>query len=388
MSKIKNPGELKSLYDIYANYWNSSHYLEAGQSVGEFDERQICLQINNKLVKEGERGFTGTRILKNWHINIFIHLQLIGQYFEGEFKPETENKEFLTEILSIWPDLIPAWYFGTVYIGYGEDLVEIEREYLRNNNKDYPEEKSKLWSKLRLYRKQQSKEGKNLYSSILSNMQGIAIDPERLVVCSCSGFINWVCWFDLLREYLAGQQKFISSFNACLKRVVSLVSNWPAFTKEIEQFEDNTIILAKSITQAQGINNNIYKPFEFMPLNAPEIILKTNQAYFELKASFLGVAGKALNNKSERMNLTETQQNLSLIQNMQARHLKSLELLALRMKAVFGPAIPEDFKITLTQDLNPFQQQPNQPNEGIPSSGFPNIKQDSETPKNSGQIKY
>lgn len=128
---------------------------------------------------------------------------------------------------------------------------------------------------------------------------------------------------------------------------MALVNNPYAFEEEMDQLRNPEPYLAKRTAQTLGINNNIYKPFEFMPVEHPLTMLKTLYAYVDIMAERMGYTGKGMNNKTERLTAAENYQGLKMVSNIQERHLMNLKVVCARMKEVFKGEIPDDFEVIL-----------------------------------------
>lgn len=88
----------------------------------------------------------------------------VGNYYAGLFTPNTKDKKFRREILQVWDLLIRNTIMGTVFVGYGEDLLDLDRQILIEHNDMDGLPKARLHSKFRLY----TRVGFGKYHSILA----------------------------------------------------------------------------------------------------------------------------------------------------------------------------------------------------------------------------
>lgn len=352
MNQSNKKPTLELLQDIYTHHLDcsDSFSVEVGDNLRLWDDQVFELFIKDRTTRASAAGELGT-LLKDFHLAALYRLKRVGEYIQGEYKAKSEDEEFLNEFNLIFPEFIEGWYWRTIYIGYGEDLVEQERKALIKAELPYKPQKCKFNSKFRLYTKIDVDTGiKKIgeYTSILSSVTGLKIENSRLIPITCNEGANWLQWIELVREYNAGNQKFISAFNACIKRLSVVVVNKEAFDWERKQFQNNNIYWVKFKDQTRGINNNKDKTIEIMPPELVLQILNLNQAYFETQAAWLGFAGKGTNNKTERLTAAENYQNLKIISNIQESNLRKLNTIAWLMKETFGEVVPDDLKFEIS----------------------------------------
>lgn len=363
MSTKKNYAELSSLKTLYDELQRFGFdFLQPGQPLGAFEQQQIELHVEAIKAKRGQ----SLGILKNWHIARFYYLRLISQYYSGEFKPETEDEELLMNLRDVWKELIDGWYFGTVYIAYGEDVLNLEKSLWEQHGDKKDFHNCKWDNPIRLFKVESNAEdGTNLYTSVFSKVKGIRLPEEELIACSCNGTYNWIVWWDLIGEYLAGLSAIPESIKTTRKTWVAFIKNKKKFDFEASQFENDNSFLYKHLRDIDGDDANIYAPANFSPsLDAPQVQLKNLEAYFEHRAAWMGFTGKGSNNKTERLVAGEIYQDMKLISNMQESNLASLQSIFKRFVLKHG--LKDDLKIVLTggtfaQGLPQSLTQSNQP---------------------------
>lgn len=102
----------------------------------------------------------------------------VGNYYAGLFTPNTKDKSFRRQILQIWDILIRNTIMGSVYLGYGEDLVDLDRQIIINKNDLDGLPKARLHCKFRLY----TRVGFGKYYSVLAGHEiENSILEDRLV---------------------------------------------------------------------------------------------------------------------------------------------------------------------------------------------------------------
>lgn len=131
-------------------------------------------------------------------------------------------------------------------------------------------------------------------------------------------------------------QRFIVQTKAMHKRHVFLLKNRDALHYEKYQIENDNIAIEKDVTGVQGSNLNMYKPYEFVPLEMPIKFLATLQAYFDSESAFLGMSGKGILHKQSGATDGEVQQNLAFITAIQNRLYMSLRSVCIRLREKFG----------------------------------------------------
>lgn len=351
---------LKLLQDIYTHHLDCGvGELEVGDRLKTWDNQIFELTLNDTK-REGIGHRLGT-LLKDTHFAALYRLKRVGEYIQGEYEPISEDEEFLNEFKVIWPEFIESWYFRDVYIGFGEDLIEIEKNAINKQDLTYRPNRCKFYSRFRLYNRideDKLKNKKGEYTSILSGVTGLKIDNERLVNLTCNEGANFLQWMELIGEYNAGNQKFISAFNASIKRLSVMVVDQKSFIKEMKQLDNNEIFWAKFKDQTRGVNNNKDKTIEIMPPELAMQVLNLNQAYFETQAAWLGFTGKGSSNKASGVSPEETYQDTRIIENIRQSNLRKLNVAAWQMKQILKGAIPEDFEFIITgTNINEMQPQ-------------------------------
>lgn len=108
----------------------------------------------------------------------------VGNYYAGLFTPDTKDKKFKRQLLFIWDLLIRNTIMGSVFLGYGDDLVELDRQVLIEKNDMDGLPKARLHSKFRLY----NRIGFGKYYSILAGHEvEEPILEDRLVQFTIDG---------------------------------------------------------------------------------------------------------------------------------------------------------------------------------------------------------
>lgn len=121
-------------------------------------------------------GGKSTRIdepFRDITINTWYKLFHVGNYYAGLFIPDTKDDKKKREILQIWDLLIRNSILGEVYLGYGEDLIELDREImkLKNDHDNFPN--AQLHCPFRLYTR-------NGFGKFYSILAGHYIEDEKL----------------------------------------------------------------------------------------------------------------------------------------------------------------------------------------------------------------
>ena len=351
IGKSKEPS-LELLQDVYTHHLHCDNNLSAqpGDNLRVLDDQIFELYINDETTKAATSRGGFISILKDFHLAALYRLKRVGEYIQGEYKATSEDEAFLNEFNAIHPEFIEGWYWRVIYIGYGEDLIELEKQALKKQQLPFKSNKCKFFSKFRIYTRVDTEGTANIgkYTSVLSGVTNLKIENERLIACSCNDGANWLQWWELVREYNAGNQKFIAAFNASIKRLSVMIANKDQWRAEAQQLSNNNIYLTKYRDQTKELNNNKEKTIEIISPELASQILNLNQAYFETQAAWFGFAGKGTNNKTERLTAAENYQTLKLISNIQEHNLKKLNVVAWQMKQVFKEAIPEDFKFEVS----------------------------------------
>lgn len=106
-------------------------------------------------------------------INTWYKMFHVGNYYAGLFVPECEDKEFKRDLLQIWDILIRNTMMGSVFLGYGDDLVQMDRDLIIEKNDLDKLDSAQLHCPFRLY----TRVGYGKYYSILA---GYEIEDEDL----------------------------------------------------------------------------------------------------------------------------------------------------------------------------------------------------------------
>lgn len=151
--------------------------------------REQVAKVNQNLESKSSSDDSGnTGLFCNPIIRIFHKLDLVVDYFCGEFEIQTKRKELREQMAKIWPEFIKGWYFGTVYIAYGDDFEAIDRVAFEKQGKDFDLEG--VTGKFRLYRG----DGDGNFTSVFSGQSALKFDKgkrRRMVKVSCGGYMTW-----------------------------------------------------------------------------------------------------------------------------------------------------------------------------------------------------
>lgn len=282
----------------------------------------------------------------NIYLRVFAELRLIARYFAGEFvlRCPKEFSDTKYELYQIWDLFIEKWYFSYVYIGYGEDLLELDKHIIKAN----PQANKEVFEtcKFRLY----TKSGDKFYSIIAGGIvESSLVFEGRLVRCSLDEQVMWLCWFHILLEYVCGLDRCLASFKAVSKQVITTDFGQEQVNSILEQVENTSTVFRKPATSEDQLEESLYSPLKFMDSNDATSMFGMLYDYIERQASKLGYVLKPANLKKERTNSGENFALNKNIFNFQTHMLRRLNNLIFNMRMKFGDqVIPEDMTVVLS----------------------------------------
>lgn len=301
-------------------------------------------------------GGKSTRIdepFRDITINTWYKLFHVGNYYAGLFVPDTKDDKKKREILQIWDLLIRNSILGEVYLGYGEDLIELDREImkLKNDQDNFPN--AQLRCPFRLYTR-------NGFGKFYSILAGHYIEDEKLEERVVKFWIRdanyWLNWWHVLTETLGGFErvKALAKFVG-VRTIVSTGEGEEELTKELSDAMEGVYPVlvrkggvAKIRAGGGEITENDYQPHEFVPLDAPRQLFDFYVTFFDLMTDDLGYSGKSSPHKMERLTQQESIQGSNVVSTIQYYLSQRLNSCFDVAREVLGDAIPEDFKVVIT----------------------------------------
>lgn len=246
---------------------------------------------------------------------------------------------------------------GNVYLGYGEDLVDLDRQILIEKNDMDGLPKARLHCKFRIY----NRVGFGKYHSILAGHD--IEDPileDRLVLFGIDDSNYWLEWWHILTETLGGFErvKALAKF-AGVRTIVTVDEGEAELEKELyDAMEGLYPVLRKkggvaSITPGGGtLVDNEYQPHEFVPLDAPRQLFDFYVTYFDYLTDNLGYGGKGSPHKMERLTQTESMQGTNVVSTIQYYLCQRINSAFDVCREVFKDIeIPDDFEVTITNKV-------------------------------------
>lgn len=321
-------------------------------------KRYAQISDHERAVLDSISGSEKKRIdspLRNIYIRIFHDLYLVGNYFAGLFEIKTNNKKFKSEFKMIWNDLIRNWYFGEVYIGYGEDILKLDEELARRKRKNLF--KIKRNCRFRLYTKQGESESRfrSYYSGeIISSKK---MNERRLVYAGLINNNHWMYWWHILVEYYGGRERVIECFKASSKRTIVNQSSSDTMTNSEESQLDNDSCLYRVTTTSKRIMGNEsevfgankYNQHEFFPPEKVNELFRVNNNLFNSQTDKLGYSGKQIDEKKARLTQQESFLSVASVSVYQDYLRDELQNVFEEMRMVYGASvIPKDLKIIIS----------------------------------------
>lgn len=285
----------------------------------------------------------------NIYLRVFAELRLIARYFAGEFvlRCPKEKSQTKYELYQIWDLFIEKWYFSYVYIGYGEDLLELDKQIIKDN----PQQNKEVYEncKFRLYTKSGAK-GEHFYSIIAGGIvESSLVNEERLVRCALDEQMMWLCWFHILLEYVSGLDRCLASFKAVSKQVITTDFGDEQVNSILEQVDNTSTVFRKPATSEDQLDEALYSSLKFMDSTDATAMFGMLYDYIERQASKLGYVFKPANLKKERTNSGENFALNKNIFNFQTHMLRKLNNVLFNMRMKFGDeVVSEDVTVVLS----------------------------------------
>lgn len=280
---------------------------------------------------------------QNWQTADFMQRMLqylfhIVEYFSGEYSENT-NEEFN----DIWKKFFEKWYFGTVYVCYSQEMLDVEIQSLEQRldidlDDIYPESKFRLFTLVK-------KHNQTLYevSSVFSGIQYM-IDTNKipLVKASYNNGFQYIWWRTLLADYIALEQSFIQAAKLATKRVLRKTKDPTKADVENKQLMDLSPVFDLNYTHP--VNKNEYELFDVMPADVPKEVLGYMIEWFGWRAQQMGYM-QSSNEKKERLVTGEVFQDTHGLTNIQAATIKELTKFARNLNKKY-PEIELNFGIS------------------------------------------
>lgn len=334
-----NPGD-----EITWNSWE----LERGRQISLQNKIEEALEdIRNP---ESNQGVKGLDILsKNDYLKIFFEFRLIAKYFAGEFRLYSYiwNKNIKQEFYQIFDLFIEKWYFSYVYVGYGEDLLELDKRLFAANNSEKSANKDIYkFCRFRLY----TKSGDKFYSILAGQIvESRIVNEDRLVRCSFDEGTVWLYWWHILLEHFSGVKRCLNAWKSISKQIV--MENFGEEEKKStkEQIANNDTIFFKPMSTEDIGEETFCQPMKFIDANDVSHMFGILYDYTERQAAKMGYVFRPSNLKKERTNSGENYALNKMIFNIQTVFLTKLNSCLFNMRKTFGGrVIPKELKFVLS----------------------------------------
>lgn len=350
-----SPDSLEDLNRLFINHgaavkpgdglrWRD-YQVKTEQSVGLTNLVKNTIDEVNKDMETGDYAnpFCNPVIL------VFQRLEHITQYFCGEFEIQTKDKVFRENFAGIWYEFIKGWYFGSIYVAYGEDFEEIDRQKFVKEGKNFYLEG--IPGKFRLF----TRGTHGTFHSVLSGQSGLKFTEKqerRIIKCDSKGYLRWLFWWKILVDREEGMQRFAAATEALSKNVVVTPKTEQEQKSIIRQFKNWLCFIKRDGNQVFGgdstpqMGKTKFEEIIFMPRETPMVILECVNRKFELDAAQMGYAPAIPQQKKERINSGENFPHQKLVSNITSDLLRQLNYIFDRMRFSFPEgAVPQDIKI-------------------------------------------
>lgn len=315
------------------------------------------LQTTQDINKGKTSSSDGSRCLVsplyNRIIQIYHKLEFVIRYFCGEFEIQCKDRYFREQFANIWLEFIRGWYFGEIYVGYGEDFKMLDNMKLKADGLN-PDLEG-IRGRWRLFTR--SKNGE--FTSVFTRLSGIKLSLEqqsRLVKCTCGGQFNWHYWWFLWNEWMDGMDRFNESVKWLSKQAILTPKNQIETANIMKQGNDTTPFIVRnssapgsdSSSEISGnpLGKTKFEEIEVMNNDTPMRIFEAVNRYFEINAAHVGFAGKVQEQKKERINAGENFPYQKVVCNVRTHLINSLNLCFDHMREKFGEkVVPPDLKI-------------------------------------------
>lgn len=290
--------------------------------------------------------------LRDLTIKTYYFLTHIANYYSGLFTPFSEkNKEFVKQIEEIWDVLIKNTIFGGVYVGHGEDLIELDRALIGNEDTD----NAQLSCLFRLYTRSGKGEFYSIFAAKPLKEKSGKLD-SRVVKFWIRESNYWLEWWHLLTEFFGGIERVKMLAKAAgVRTICSVDSGDENFTAEMETLLSGEYPVLKRKGTVQGtIENegmsieNSYDPHEFVPVDAPRQLMDFYINYFDVFSDYLGYGGKASPHKMERLTEQEASQGSDVVATIQNFLQRRIQSCFDQMSKIYPNLIPEDFEVVVS----------------------------------------
>lgn len=313
-----------------------------------------------KVVEEAIRGVQGedgkpVRIdepLRDLTIKTYYFLTHISNYYSGLFTPYTKDKKFLRDIEEIWDILIKNTIFGGVYVGYGDDLIDLDKALIGSEDPD----NAQLSCPFRLYSRQEKGKFYSILAAKPLKEKSGKLD-SRLVKFWIRESNFWLEWWHLLTEFFGGVERVkMIAKAATVRTICSTDGGSQDFENEMEGLLSGLypVMRRKGTTEkilegsGEVATENEYTPHEFVPIDSPRKLLDFYVNYLDIFSDFLGYGGKASPHKMERLTEQEASQGSDVVATIQNFLQRRIQSCFDQMRKIYPGKIPEDFEITVS----------------------------------------
>lgn len=310
----------------------------------------------SSIVKELSEAFQGEgRVdspLRNIVVNIWTRLNSVGDYYCGLFIPRSKNKNFCDEIYFIWDILIRKAILGTVYVAYGQEYLDLDKQ---NKSSDLDFNDIRGWSKFRLY----AKESDGKYYSLLARAS-ISFEgkehEEKFIKFNMGDSNFWLQWWHVLYEYIGGMErvKDMALFTP-IRTIAAYGESDTSLINELKSAKESPYPVLVKPGGVASLNNsqlttNEYEAHEFVPPDLPKIMFEFWNGYFDIMTDNLGYSGRGTPIKNERLMKLESMQSIGVLCSVQHYIAKRLTTSFNVLRFVYNKSsevIPWDFEVSI-----------------------------------------
>ena len=222
----------------------------------------------------------------------------------------------------MWEHFFEHWYWEDVYICHSEEVLKLEVESWKDRldinhdfcNSDNPYRLFKLVKRL---------DNSNAVCSSIYTGENYEIDTSviPMVWASANKGLNWIYWRELIKDFIGGEQSFITTQKLVNKRLIRKTKN--EVNAKNEDANLRTLEPVFDVNSTDATLKNTYEPFFICPPEVPRGLWDNLLNWFMTRAGWLGFV-QNMNDKKERLTTGENFKDLHAVSNVQYRNLKAL----------------------------------------------------------------
>lgn len=288
---------------------------------------------------ESLEGFGHGFNFNNFWLQVFLHMDRNIDYLAGEFNYSDDEFKMVAR------EYTRGWYYGEVFVAYGQGYINQEILAAKENIGDYDPCAFDNVCKWRLYRRVKLNDGTYRFHSLISNVPNINLDISKLVRVTYQGIGVFIQWLELAKDYVAAMGSYLDLLKLSTTRYKLVAVDEQVKQQTVEAINGWSMFYEGSMDFSKDAE---VKPQELCLPEHPQMFLDTLLNYYAEGCRRMGFVFSS-ESKSERQTSGEHYRALKMTSNIQNHFLSIQQNFTRNLKIKFPDAPP--LEITLAYDV-------------------------------------